>query len=74
MAGITLAQAEAQLAVWLAADIKVASNQSYEIAGRRMTRADAGEITAKIKYWNEQVQLLSDRAAGRGRCRTMVVR
>lgn len=59
MAGITLAQAEAQLATWLAADTAVASGQSYSIGGRQLTRADAKAITEKIEYWNGQVQKLS---------------
>ena len=36
MAGITLAQAEAQLALYLAAEEKVLAGQSYEIAGRKL--------------------------------------
>lgn len=57
MAGITLAQAEAELALWLAADAAVSSNQSYSISsgggsGRQLTRADALEIRNNIDYWN----------------------
>lgn len=74
MSGITLAQAQTQLAAWLDADAKVALGQSYTIAGRSLTRADAGEITAKIEYWNSKVQTLSLSAQGRSRGRTMVVR
>jgi len=74
MAGITLAQAQAQLDIWIAADIKVATNQSYEIEGRVWRRADAAEITRKIEYWNAKVQSLSLSAQGRSRSRTMVVR
>lgn len=74
MAGITLAQAEAQLATWIDADTKVASGQSYEIAGRRLTRADAAEITGKIEYWNNKVISLTQSVQGRSRARTMVVR
>lgn len=74
MAGITLAQAEAQLAAWIDADTKVASGQSYEIAGRRLTRADAADITAKIEYWNSKVISLTQSVQGRSRARTMVVR
>jgi hypothetical protein len=74
MAGITLAQAEAQLAVWIAADAAVASGQEYEIAGRRLKRANAAEITGKIEYWNALVQSLSLSADGRSRSRTMRVR
>lgn len=59
MAGITLAQAEAQLAIWIAADTAVAAGQSYSIAGRQLTRADAKAITEKIEFWNAQVQKLS---------------
>jgi hypothetical protein len=39
MAGITLAQAEAQLALYLAPNRRCWRNQSYEIAGRKLTRA-----------------------------------
>jgi hypothetical protein len=59
MAGITKAQAEAQLALWLAADTAVATGQSYSVAGRSLTRADAADITEKIIFWERQVQRLS---------------
>lgn len=52
MAGITLDQAEAKLAEWLAADTAVARNQSYEIDNRTLTRADAKEIRQNIDYWD----------------------
>ncbi len=74
MAGITLPQAEAQLAVWLEADAKVATGQSYEIAGRKLSRADAAEITNKIDYWNNKVVALTGATSGRGRSRTIVTR
>ena len=48
---ITEAQATAQLALWLAASEAVANSQSYEIAGRKLTRADAAEIRKMINYW-----------------------
>jgi Flp pilus assembly protein TadG len=59
MAGITLAQAEAQLTAWLAADSAVAGGQAYSIAGRSLTRANAKEITAKIEFWDQKVKTLS---------------
>jgi len=59
MAGITLEQAEAKLAVWMAADEAVANGQSYSIGGRSLSRANAGEITDKIKFWNNQVKSLT---------------
>lgn len=55
MAGITLAQAEAQLAAWIAASTATAGAQSYSIAGRTLTRADAREIRENIKMWQEIV-------------------
>ena len=59
MAGITLAQAEAQLAIWLAADAAVATGQSYSHGNRNLTRANAKEIRDNITYWNKQVQRLT---------------
>lgn len=72
MAGLTLAQAEAQLAAYLAAETKVLAGQEYEIAGRRLRRANLAEIRDGIRIWNERVGELSSRALGRGRGRTIV--
>jgi hypothetical protein len=66
MSGITLAQAEAQLASWLSASTAVASNQSYKIKDRELTRADASQIREMIAYWQGMVTSLSGRA-GRAR-------
>ncbi len=68
MAGLTLAQAETNLAVWVSASEAVALNQSYSIAGRSMTRADAEDILKMIEYWNGQIQRLT-----RTRARTRYV-
>jgi len=59
MAGITLVQAETQLAAWLAADTAVATGQSYSIGGRSLTRANAKEIRENITYWNAWVEKLT---------------
>lgn len=48
---ITAEQAQAQLDAWLAASLAVARNQSYEIEGRKLTRADAAEIRRQINFW-----------------------
>lgn len=64
MAGITLADAEEQLAAWLAASKKVAGGQSYSIAGRSLSRADLQEINESIKFWQTQVNRLQPRAGG----------
>jgi len=76
MAGITLAQAEAKLAVWMAAEESLATSQSYEIEvegnRRQLTRADLGEIGRRITYWNNKVIALSNAASGVSRSRTVV--
>lgn len=59
MAGITLSQAEAHLTEWLNADIAVASGQSYSIAGRVLTRANAAEIRENITFWDNHVKRLT---------------
>lgn len=64
MAGITLAQAQAQLDLWLAADTAVAGGQSYSIGGRSLTRANAREITEKIQFWERRVIRLSNGNGG----------
>lgn len=58
MAGITLAQATSKLAEWMAADTAVATGQSYSIAGRTLTRANADEIRQNITYWNSMAKSL----------------
>ena len=72
MAGITLAQAEAQLALYLADEAKVLSGQSYEIAGRKLTRANLAEIRDGIETWNARAVTLRSASSGRGRARTIV--
>ena len=74
MAGITLADAEAQLALWLAASTAVAAKQSYAIGGRQLTHADAGEIRNMIDFWDKKAAALGSAAAGGGRLRTIVPR
>jgi hypothetical protein len=59
MAGITLAQAQAQLDAFLAASLAVANNQSYSIGDRTYTRADAEAIQDAIDRWDERVRRLT---------------
>ncbi|MGR9045632.1 MAG: DUF6148 family protein [Gammaproteobacteria bacterium] len=59
MAGITLAQAEAKLALWIAAEESVAAGQSYSIGDRSLTRANLSDIRASITYWDQQVKRLT---------------
>ena len=59
MPEITLAQAEAQLSSYLAAETAALSGQSYSIAGRSLTRANLKDIRDGITYWNSKVNELS---------------
>lgn len=72
MAGITLAQAEAQLALYLAAETAVLNNQRYRIADRELERADLAEIRKGVETWDARVKSLAARAAGRSRTRYVV--
>lgn len=77
MAGITLAQAQAQLDAYIAAETAVLSGQSYTIKSgdgeRQLTRANLEEIQKGIELWNSRAINLAARSAGRGRARTVVV-
>lgn len=71
MAGITLAQAETNLALWLSADQALAGGaQAYtlDIGGsrRQVTKADAAEIRNNIEYWNNWCQSLDPVGRGAG--------
>lgn len=73
MAGITLAQAQTQLDLYLAGEAAVLANQSYEIAGRKLTRADLRWVQAGVKTWNDRVINLANLTRRRSRSRTVVV-
>lgn len=59
MAGITQAQAQAQLDAYLAASLAVSKGQAYTIDGRSLSRANAAEIRAAIEFWDRQVKRLA---------------
>ena len=59
MAGITLVQAEAQLASYLAAETSVLSGQTVSIAGRTHTLADLAKIQEGIRIWDARVKKLA---------------
>jgi len=60
MSGITLAQAQAKLTLWLAADDKVSNGQGYSIGGRSLSRADGRLIQENIKFWNDIIIRLTN--------------
>jgi len=59
MAGITLEQAEARLADYLAAETKILAGQAVDMDGRRLTRADLTAVQQGIAVWNGRVNRLS---------------
>ena len=65
MAGITLQIAQAQLQLYLDAEIAILKRQEYRIADRVMKFADLAEVRAGVELWNRRVQELSSRAPGR---------
>lgn len=59
MAGIDATQAETQLAAYLAAEAAVLAGQSYEINGRKLTRADLSAIQEGIQIWDRRAKSLT---------------
>lgn len=70
MAGITLEQAQAQLEKYLAAETAILSGQEYEIAGRRLRRANLAEVQSGISLWNDRVSQLQAQQNGIRRSKT----
>jgi hypothetical protein len=65
MAAFTLAEAQAKLAEWKAAETALATGaQSYSIAGRALVRANLREIGERITYYAGLVDRLSQSAPG----------
>ena len=64
MPGITLAQAQAKLDLWMAADDAVAGGQSYSLSSggmtRSLTKADSTEIQGRILFWDNKVKQLTN--------------
>ncbi len=71
MAGITLAQAEARLEAYLAAEAKVLAGQKVSIDGQELTRANLDDIQRGVSTWDARVKNLSNKAAGISRSRTV---
>lgn len=77
MAGITLAQAEAKLAMWLEAEETLAVSQSYTIktatgTERQLSRSNLAEVSERIRYWDSMCKRLGGTANTDG-IRTKVI-
>ena len=71
MAGLTLADAEAKLAEWLAIDTSLQDGQIVRYGERILTRADSLSVQNNINFWNIQCQVLSNAESGIKRSRTV---
>ncbi|TVO53843.1 DUF6148 family protein [Denitromonas halophila] len=65
MAGITLAQAQAQLDLYIQAEADILTlGQSTRLGDRQRGRADLAEVRAGIKEWRTTVTTLSTNRRG----------
>lgn len=55
---VTVEFAKERLALYMEAEAKVLSGQSYTIGGRSLTRAQLSEIRSGITYWTGLVDRL----------------
>lgn len=74
MPAFTLAQAQTQLAAYIAAETKVLAGQAATLGDRSVTLADLTAIQKGITTWEARVDKLSGTALGRSRCRTVTPR
>lgn len=66
LAGVcSAAELRESLCLWKKADAAVATSQSYTLAGRALTRADAPEIRTNILLYARAVAMAEANAAGR---------
>jgi hypothetical protein len=59
MAEWTLTVAQAHLDAWLAADLALATSQSYQMGDTKLTRADLPAISKQITFWRKEVANLT---------------
>ncbi|MBU5672634.1 DUF6148 family protein [Paenibacillus brevis] len=60
MPKITLEEARLNYQTWRAAELALATGQSYSIAGRSLTRVDMPTILERIRYWGRIVDELEN--------------
>jgi hypothetical protein len=72
MPAITLDEAKAQLAAYLAAERKILAGQSVQIGDETLTRADLRAVQQGVSVWSARVNEISALSRGRVRARTLV--
>ena len=65
MARYTLAEAQQRLEAWKAAELALATGQSYSIAGRSLTRVNLADVMQQIRYWQKQIEEIKAEMLGR---------
>lgn len=66
------ATANTHLDAWIAADLATSKGQSYSIAGRSLSRANADEIREQITYWQNIVSQFEAATLGATRTNVMI--
>lgn len=66
MPTLNLGTVRANLEAWIAADLALASGQSFSMNGRTLTRSDAGQVKERINYWSRLEARLEQDAANPG--------
>lgn len=64
--GITVKTAQQHLDLWLEAEEKIATAQSYQMGTRLLTRADLKQVRAEIEYWSEKLAEAQAEESGSG--------
>lgn len=54
----TLEEAREHLAMWLRADLKLATGEEYWVGNRKLVRADAESVKERIAFWRGEVAKL----------------
>lgn len=67
----TVTQCNERLQIWLDAEEKIASGQSYTIDNRRLDRANLAQVREQIKFWQNELSKAQATVYGRGRRRTI---
>lgn len=65
MPSISLQEAREFLELWLRAEAKVSTGQSYTIGSRSLTRVNLAEIADRIDFWRNMVEKLEADPTGK---------
>ena len=64
MAGWDLANLTTEFDTWKAASTAIATGQEYEIAGRRLERANLEEVREYLDYLDKKIKAFEENASG----------